>query len=379
MLNFVMSSVNPGTGRAIPNWVRLVNDIDNRLDLYRQRTYTGPQMLSPCIALMKFIVSYIDLNYLLTDRSIYDKYAQYIAGAADGLKAVYDPVSGSKKISCFTKKVGSTKVPEFCLNVEVDNPLSNLPLTAGWEVWKSMRPIRIVDYDSLELPYNLIAGQLWFKTLQPTRVVSSIDFTIFTIKLMKYMEYYKLTPNTLDALKFVYLEVFYQWYEDIVDIWLLNFITTAAMHKYMSVDQLEINAQVSGVPNLLQMKYVVTNEMDRVKTGTTLFEQFMATPWFTHGKSMVDLVTTRTKDLSVPDLRQYKYLQFMSEFPLIRLMAVVNSYRGDNGAGVKIKLAIKRIIERYENANILTHIIDPVLRAKVQADINEVYSYTEPE
>lgn len=376
MLDFIMPSTNPGVPRTIPNWVKLINDTDRRLDVFRQRLVTAPVVMSPCMNFLKFVVSNIDWQYLLTSKSIYDKYTRYIAPTADGLRVAYDPISGANFNGVFSRPFRGQKIPEFCLNVQVDKPMQTLPLGEDWNTWKNWRPVRIVWFDSLELPHDLTNCQLWFRSLPPTHVITSFNYTMFILKTMKYIEANGGLAN-FNVHTYLQREIVLSWFNDILDIWILNFLMAVLTQPHFDIDQLSMFSQIGGAPVLNQLSDVATDELTRLQEGTTLLENFLETPWLSQGKSLRELIHIRLKEEVLPDLRQYKYLEFLSEYPIVKIIAVANMARGNQGAGRKIKLALTRMLDRYENMNIVSHVTNPILKQKLITEIKSLYLYTQ--
>ena len=155
--------------------------------LDRYRRFLGAQgHESPGIKLLRYILQFVDMDYLRQQKNNYDRYRYHLRFIRKDLYSIFDRVQrgGSFHELFFKSQVGSTA--EYLLPVEDLNSIVNLPLdTESWDVWKTVKPLRLWAYDSDEFTINIINDRVHFVDLAPSYAIELLDVIALVFKYFR--------------------------------------------------------------------------------------------------------------------------------------------------------------------------------------------------
>lgn len=367
MFNIILKYAT-GQPQTITEWMRYVNTVELRTSIYKTRFLMGPFSYSPFVNLCKSILHDVPLDDLLKSKSDFARYQQiyYLTGSYRGM---FDPVYMSREYGqIFTRG----KTPDYVLNVTRSTPMQSMPLDRSWRYWEECHPVRIIHHDSLELVTDLSTFSIEFKKRPATCLICAIDMILLIFKYLKFVEYAEETNDDDTIETFLQRYIVPSWFDDLRNIWLFNVLNEMMFGNYnpSNIVTDETIAPLSGLTGALPDVHRIQAEAQQ---KNLLFGEVLATEWFGPNKSLKSWIREIRESLSVPELRQYAYLQFMEEFPyasfVIRLNNLIRSRESE-----KVNRELYQLLKRYNDSNIYANITQPKLKEKLSWEVSQLLS-----
>lgn len=365
MLTDLLKVLPTGEPVVIPEWDKLLSDLNDRYKVYTDRYILEPLNYSRGVRLLRQLIFNIDINYLLTHKDDFDRYTNYISYESENLKELFDPVykgsSGSQNM--FVDKQTTSTAPEYIVAVHMDNPMMNLPLGESWNTWSQLRPFRIWYHTSDELITNFTKGKVVFKEDLPSYCMSTIDLTLLMFKYVKYVEHVGIDKYSVD--EFIKQHVLNNVLNDLRDIWLFNLVK--AMAEGRSVDG---TAAPSSYTDAITK---ATKVLDKYKNNNISLSKVLNTNWM-FGSSLIDLMMNSNSLIKLPSMRQYLGLGWLKIRPSVYLVSTLNNLRTPNGTSKTFNKILRMKLKEYKRANFLDGISDPELKASLVSELSELES-----
>lgn len=379
MLNTIRSMLVPSKGRQIPIWNKVLYDLNMRTEIYKQRFYQSPVVFSPCVNLLRYMLLNVDINYLITQLNDVDLYVYELMPKVELFRKAFDTMyTGREDIKCFVQDTGKP-VPEFILNTHMTSPMMSLPFGKSWEQWKYTHPVHILHHDADELISNLFLYTLTFKGQLPSRVIVSIDIAQYLMKFVKYAQYMTANKEEINVDKFIQHHIVSQWYDDLIRIWCMNIVSRVVSAE----DEIELRLVGATITDPVIVSAALPNgianinsEVIRLKQQGNTLEEFMATKWI-NGKDYFEIIDFFLNDIRLPDQRQYAYLQFMLEEPIVKTVISLARCRAYNGLIPRMRMLLMRKLENMERSNIVNNIRTNQLRLQVKKEITDMWTMLE--
>ena len=377
MLRTIQTLLVPSKGRVTPIWDKTIYDINNRTTIYKRRFDQTEVIFTHGVNLLRYLALNVDLDYLITQTNDFDLYTYNILPMLDSVRKNFDPIyTGREEKNLFVQRL-KNDVPEFILNVQCSNPMMTMPFGKSWEAWQHIHPIRIVYHDADELVSNLVPFYINFKGEPPTRIVISIDIAQFFMKLVKYAQFVKATEHKeINVNDFIQHHIVAQWYQDLIQIWCLNLIE----HVIMAEDEIELKLVETTLVDPAIVDAALNNgintinqEVQRVKQLSITIEEFLSTKWL-NGRSYYDVMTMHLSALGLPDQRQYIYLRFLADAPIVRTVLRLANFRSNIGIVPQLRIMLLRKLELYDRSKIESNIHTVKLQALVRTELQEMLS-----
>ena len=167
--------VIPAGNRKYPiRYRRAINVMYSRLDYLRFRFLNTEMTNSPGLNLLKSLLLNVDMNDLDSYPNDIDRFIYVIQSYKQSRLNQFDPVYSGKFFSdYFTNRGRIDGTTEILLDVDTDKPLTTFPLDKDWSEWQYLRGLRIISYDSLELPETITSSLITFNRDAPTIIISS--------------------------------------------------------------------------------------------------------------------------------------------------------------------------------------------------------------
>jgi len=362
MYNEIIPLLTPSNPKINLRWDKMLNDMQTRIDITKNRFLLSDINLCPSIYLLKALISSVDIDQLLELSDDAERYSRYIIFAIDKIKPFFDISQTKREVK--NVFVDSKKTVEILLNVQYAKPLIDLPLDEGWEKWKDTKPVEILFYKSLEYP-TLLQYQLKFKT-DPEYAVIAINFPVLILKFVHYLkEFY---PKKKDREYFEHMNeflkegVFVKFYENNITIWATNVLLNNLYEKEeMPRSSMSVSSTVDAI-RLLKKSIV------KVKTNKITIRDFCNTTYL-NGNSIVSLMNYYNDKLSIPDIRQFAYLKLIRNLPAILIITGLCEI-SENPASAKIKTKFRKALRLLENNKTINMIPNDDLFESVQEDLD---------
>lgn len=378
MLTTTMHYLPRGNPKIHPDWQRMLQQIKIKSNMFEQRFRTTvPFSKTKCVQLMRFILLSIDPDQITDDDFV--NYTELVAPMIDALKISFNPVhSNNIAHDVFIQPVHGKTVAEWHLNLYHNNPLGKWPMgmrpmnsTASaktvFDEWMKFRALRCWYHDSLELTSDFDQFLIKYNFDTPTYSVFTLDIGLFLMQAIKYYQMLKTDTNAQSDPAILYdtavnkyiREAFTYLYEDLRRIWIMNIMMR--MLEYGMLDQVvEDNVLV----NPMLMNESLTNQglmaldldMTRLQNNTIRIEDFLYTDWF-GGYSIKDLILNE-QEMMIPPLKTYAHLKFIHDYPLLKLVLLVNNKYNRHSSAKRIRQLITQAMIPYTHGSVLNNIIE---------------------
>lgn len=300
------------------------------LDRYR-RFLSAQGHESPGIRLLRYILQFVDIDYLRRQKNNYDRYRYHLRFIRKDLYSIFDKVQKGEGFNELFFKSNTGVTAEYLLPVEDLNAVVNLPLESdSWDVWKTVKPLRLWAYDSDEYTVNILNDRVHFLDLAPSYAVELLDVVALVFKY--YIWYEKQRDNEqaqelalyIPQQLFLHKYVFCDWCWDLTDAWLLNKLAMLPnikredIHQF-STDELTRELQYGrialGAENAFRYLFELLNDATRDMRPEVIF----ASKLLTQG-TIYDRIRSINEELTLPIHQQYDWLRWLRDRDLYKFV-----------------------------------------------------------
>lgn len=317
--------------RALPPYQNYLK-AQKLLILDRYRRFLGAQgHESPGIRLLRYILQFVDIDYLRRQKNNYDRYRYHLRFIRKDLYSIFDKVQKGEGFKELFFKSDAGVTAEYLLPVEDLNAIVNLPLESdSWDVWKAVKPLRLWAYDSEEYTINILNDRVHFLDLAPSYAVELLDVVALVFKY--YIWYEKQRDNEqaqelalyIPQQLFLHKYVFCDWCWDLADAWLLNKLAMLPnieredIHQF-STDELTRELQYGrialGAENAFRYLFELLNDATRNMRPEVIF----ASKLLTQG-TIYDRIRSINEELTLPIHQQYDWLRWLRDRDLYKFV-----------------------------------------------------------
>ncbi len=344
MLKLILNDLQSGKPRSIPYWNYLQNSMDVRQNYWRNRYNNSAEQEHKGTYILKNILGQLNINDLMNRKNDYDTYLFDVVPMINGVRTIFDPVwSTNNFFNCFSH--GPNPITDVFLNCSYRLPLTDLPMNTPYEYWRNLSPLNVVYYDSLEFVERIDNVRLDFQ--KPVNyVVWGLNVPLLIMKYIKWMRYY---ANTLhqpeESVKhFLKYEVFRLIFDDLINVWTLNIITDSLI-KFPNIDR-NAHSWFSGFKYAMNDIYTLGGNLNN---GAITAGDFCATTWLANHQSITEYIKLINRNIFLPELRQYYPIDFLKEYNIIKLIALLYR-RGKDPKSTKIIRQLGYVIRRYRQS-----------------------------
>ena len=216
---FLLSHVNT---RVTPHLDTYIETLNVRRGILTERYETSPGYESNIVVLLRKILADADIPSLLVKSSDLDCYYDTLVYTTPSLNSIFDAVTTGLSFYDMAIRRSEIHTEEFFIPVQCRDPVATLPFDQGWDAWQSVRPLRLVDIDSLELTSATYQDQIVFTKLHPTRAVMTIDVVAL---VLQYVNFLRSNTQVMDQPEYLHHYVLVSLLKDLDDLWLGNVYT----------------------------------------------------------------------------------------------------------------------------------------------------------
>ena len=320
--------VIPAGNRKYPiRYRRAINVMYSRLDYLRFRFLNTEMTNSPGLNLLKSLLLNVDMNDLDSYPNDIDRFIYVIQSYKQSRLNQFDPVYSGKFFSdYFTNRGRINGTTEILLDVDTDKPLTTFPLDKDWSEWQYLRGLRIISYDSLELPETITSSLITFNRDAPTIIIMTIDVPVLLFKYYKYWKNCKEAEIECDITDFLKRYEYANFFSDLLDAWFMNLMPYAFTAGGRGVQIREVISNLT-VPTRVATDNVLIevvgglNEYSRLYQQNSLKPQDMIdTPWFPSGQTIREKIDTYLKACRFPQQRNYRWCEALFWLPFIDII-----------------------------------------------------------
>ena len=208
--------------RLTPHLHQYIETLNIRRGIVENRYLNSPGYESNIVVLLRKILADADIPSLLKKPSDLDCYFDKLIYDLPSLNSIFDSVTTGLTFHDMVISRSSVHTEEFLIPVSCQDPVSLLPFDQGWDAWQNVKPIRLVDIDSLELTFHTYQDQIVFSKIHPTRAVITIDIISL---VLQYVNFLRTTDQELSQPEYIHRYVLVYLLSDLQDIWLMNVYT----------------------------------------------------------------------------------------------------------------------------------------------------------
>ena len=325
MLGRILSMIPEGNRRFPLRFKRMTSSISDRMWLARNRYLLAHPIHTPGMELLRFICLNLDMNALDDYRNDVDRYTEIIKYTGTSVRAVVDPmftnnINGGRWIA-----KSPTQTPnEIILNCECANAIKELPFDRDWTAWQSLRGVRLLYHDSLELPEDFASSMLQFKAQRPNYLMLTLNVPVLCFKYYKYYTDCKkdhIPPDVDDFLKNFEYSAFF---DDLLNIWILNFLL-----RIMSDPDRQTGDIIKDIT--MPIRFCTTNMLQQgidgvkefvelLRSGSMKPQDFLVTRWF-GDMNLLDLINENCyRWVQLPQTYRYLWMKTLNQFPYFCLL-----------------------------------------------------------
>lgn len=377
MLEYLEGFIEHTSPRIVPAWNQYVKNIETfKLPLMKRYLLANDYETSG-IALLRYILSCVDWNYMRHCHSDYDRYLYHLRYIRDDLENTFDhTTTGFKFRNLFTSKHLGT-VQEFIIPVEDTTIVKTLPFDKGWEHWVHIKPVRYLTHDSPELTLNVEQDRVRFYRTPPTYVIISIDVIALALKYWKYMSDAPIDPEFVgkDQRRFLHKYVLFGFIDDLIDTFLIQHIKKVSeIQDEDELNTFNVKHSSTQMYGYVGARYneasrTLYRELQKVKSGATRANMIFSSPLLGNKKTIVDRVNTIINKLDVPRLRQYQFYRYLRDKDLFNIMINIFKFRDMDPLYQRIQRSVKPKLLKLLREKIWLYIKDPVVRLQIQDEL----------
>lgn len=334
MLDRLLSVIPTGNRRFPIKYMRMITSIKDRMVLAKNRYLLAHPIRTPAIEMFRYILQNLNLETLASYNSDVDRYTEYLKTIGSYFRLTLDPnfsntIAGGRFID--RSSTFNFTPAEILLNCEFANPIKELPFDADWSEWETLRSIRIMYHDSLQIPEDFSKSTFSFTLNPPTHMIIAVNAPVLCFKYYKYLVDCKTSGMQPDVIYFLKQFEFAYFFDDLIDIFIMNTLQRVFSHPDDDIDQIAgdmlvpirfctMNMKRQGVEGIVEFVNLLRN--GSIKPG-----DFLATHWFGNQSIMEKFQSNCRRYTALPNNSRYLWLRTLNDMPyLSMIIASVRSF-----------------------------------------------------
>lgn len=349
MFETITSYLTPMDVRSIRTYIQFKEEQMRYTGRHYRRFYAALGHESRGVRLLRYILQFLDYDYLDSRSNNYERYTEYFRYIRRDLMNMFDRVRQGRGFHHLFIEKSPFVCEEYLLPIEDVNTITNLPLdTNDWTVWRRVRPLRFWTHDSDELSMRLLHGQFGYTYFPPSYVVELLDVIALSFKFYIWLKFYRdkeiaqelayEAPQQLFIQKYVLCDLLW----DQLDIWLLrNFYRLNEMYsvdevrKSFSAQALQMDSQYGRVHLSAERGYIGLYR-EYYENPNIDFRALLSAPILRHA-SFIDRIMLCQNALMLPRLSDYTYLRILRDFDALHFLTKA-LFRTKASPGTRISL-----------------------------------------
>lgn len=387
MLQSLQPYLKLTTSRSIPPYQLWLKSQKGIIKERYNRLYGSIGHETRAVKMLRYILNFVDLEYLGRLANNYERYLYHLRYIKHSVDDIFDRVQRGRGYHNFFFSLNSFDTEEFILPTEDVNAITNLPMdTESWEIWRHVRPVRLVAHDSNEFTINFLNDNFHYTTIPPSYAVIQIDIVALALKYWSWYNYGRefevakemaeQTPQLLFMHKYVLCDLVW----DNANAWIINQLSR--MLEYIQThpangSEREFNA--NSLETDAQWGRIAMNATEGFRYLARLFsdtttairpEAFISSKLLLDSTlyNRVDMLLNR---LSLPNLQQYQYLLWLRDKNLIKFIYGVYKLQPDLGATSQMNLALRRDFKRLVIRKPWLTCNNQLLKNQMEEEMNE--------
>ena len=334
MLDNLLSIIPQGNVRHPIAWNRLTDTLKIRMNVARNKFLAAATPRTPLVEMLKWMCLNFDIKAVDNNPNDISRLTNTIQNYQIEFRNAFDPIwTRSLSRNKLFKSSTKTQPIEIFINSSVSN-FADYPLDSNWVEWQAERAIRILYFNSTELPIEMFTGKFVFNTKSPSFAVISLNVQTLLMKWYKYVKFCEIEKDEPNFLDFLKITEFNNLFDDILEVWTTNLILTCLVNPQASADVISAEMVVPGfitTGGILKNGIQGLQEILKLISSRNLkLQDFLDTKWYDKDISVRDKISEIERGVIVPDLRQYHWIEVLKTLPYLRMMIAIIHQDRDN-------------------------------------------------
>lgn len=351
MLDFI-KYIPTTSGRAIPAYQQFLRAQMRYVDRRYKRFQQAIGFESNAIRLLRFILNYLDLEYMDRQVNNFDRYLYHVRLVQEDIARIFSRVKhGAGYTNIFFKKESTGSTEEFILPIEDVNTL-RLPIhSEKWEDWVNIKPVILWYHNSPEYTINIMNDQFHFTEEAPKQAIVLIDTVALLMKYYVWFHEERKNEISLDAAMQTPQQLFLHKYVmcnlvwDSTDIalfqWFNKIYDTDDVSDFDSNNLKSSDSQYGWVALNSRIAYESIYKLINEGKGNLHPSVLFNTNFFTYGSLATrgEMINSR---YVVPTNANYEYLRWLRDRDLLHAFVRLWSTRAKLPESKTIQVNLKR-------------------------------------
>ncbi len=330
------------------------------------------------IELLEKVLADADIPTIRTVSDPFDQYENMIGPIIGDLNQIFDPsYKGSIGFGSFVHNVKG-QCAEYLIPSSPEDPYSTYPIGAGWDLWSTYKPLRMLNIDSHELSFQSYLDAITYKIDPPRFAVFSLDCAAL---IMQYVSYLGATveQNRLSLPDYLHRYVVYPCLiNDALSIWLLNQYGQMIRDPDQDTEVPKVDfAWVTATNARIGSSYSgalsdVRSLVGLVANGNVTPPCALSSLIMLDGTSVLSYYMSMTKSVTVSSLRQYLWAEYLRDELFLFLILDMASLYPSLPQFSKLVTYLKRDIALLTTSRFWNTIHNTALSAHVQGSLSRL-------
>jgi len=343
-------------GRYIPYWKRMVDSLLRQMNLSRDRFLLSEQSATPASVFVRILLDTLDYESISNDP--FEAYHQTIVPEAIMMGKKFYPLVKSPRINRFVDKpVRELMLPTLGL---IDN--INYSPVDNWDRLKSLKPLRLLSMDSMELKFPEDQMYLRYKREKPTFMCFAIDLPALLLMFWKYVQHEGVGFQNIDQDKFIKEHILVHLYEDLANCWLMNFLSAVLNEDDDVLDSLIEFAKVNQYVGMSSMNLAyndIVDLVDRVGSDKIRLSALLDTEFFI-GHDLLDYMNLHETKMVVGTDNRTIGFELLKSSTLLEILVSIIELQPDKTTKIRKQFSLE--YGMMLRSNWKSHVMDKELR-----------------
>lgn len=374
-----------GTPRAIPAYQLFLKQQAKIIAEAQSRLRLGTGYETPGSKLLRYILQFIDLDYLISQSNNYERYTYHLKVIRKDIEQTFERIERGRFYTNFF--FNNKETQEYIIPTTDVNAIVNLPLHSNsWNDWKKVRPLRLWQHDSTEFSYNVLNDRITFVKDIPTYAIFLID--VIALEFKYYIWYttqrnYEIDREAAEYFPrhyFIHKYIITELVWDLADIWLLH--KTNELFTYNNRTSVLLNYESSTLTTSGMYGRVVKNSQNafanlwevtsRLTTTMDPNSYFLSRTLFSG--SIKDRVEAACTTLAIPDSRMFDWHRFIKDETLLNIIIPIWQRRFTKSNSKLGLRALYRVLRRYKSRQVWQMCFHPPLKQEIKTEVLTMYN-----
>lgn len=361
--------------RVMPHLKAYVETLNVSRGLISARYLNAPGDESPLVVLLRKILADADIPSLMRKPTDFACYSEILTYTVSQLNAIFNTVTTGLHFSRIAIRQSSGHTEEFFIPVSCQDPFTDLPFDQGWDAWRNVRPLRMVDNDSQELTFATYQDQIVFSKQPPKRVVFTIDVVAL---VLQHVAFLRESEQAISEADYFHRYVLVSLLQDLQDLWLANIYAALLENptRFTSNTRLFIN-QVTGDTcygypgsELTLALRELSGTIDTCQRGlvspTTLVQSLVLS-----GGSLTTYLQRLVDTTTVNDQRQYYWVEYLRDIRWLTILYYAYQLQPTSAPAHNLRVNLSRDIPILVGTRFWNSARSETVREAIEQDVRD--------